>query len=49
MDNRYKIEIAKHDARVVRIKDRIEAQYRADRVSAISEELTESLQFPTRK
>ena len=38
IEARYEIEIAKHDARVVRIKDRIEDEYRADRVSAISDE-----------
>ena len=38
IEARYEIEIAKHDARVVRIKDRIEAEYNADRVSAISDE-----------
>jgi isopropylmalate/homocitrate/citramalate synthase len=38
IEARYEIEIAKHDARVVSIKDRIEAQYKADRVSAISDE-----------
>jgi len=38
IEARYEIEIAKHDARVVGIKDRIEAEYKADRVSAISDE-----------
>lgn len=38
IEARYEIEIAKHDARVVRIKDKIEAEYSADRVSAISDE-----------
>jgi isopropylmalate/homocitrate/citramalate synthase len=42
IEARYEIEIAKHDARVVEIKDRIDAEYKADRVSAISdEEMTE--------
>jgi len=38
IEARYQIEIAKHDPRVVKIKDRIEAEYKADRVSAISDE-----------
>lgn len=38
IEARYQIEIAKHDARVVMIKDRIDAEYKADRVSAISDE-----------
>ncbi|MFH1883286.1 MAG: 2-isopropylmalate synthase [Planctomycetota bacterium] len=38
IETRYQIEIAKHDPRVVRIKDRIDAEYKADRVSAISDE-----------
>ncbi len=38
IEARYRIEIAKHDPRVVRIKDRIDAEYKADRVSAISDE-----------
>ncbi|OHB85456.1 MAG: 2-isopropylmalate synthase [Planctomycetes bacterium RBG_19FT_COMBO_48_8] len=42
IEARYHIEIPKHDPRVVMIKDRIEAEYKADRVSAISdEEMTE--------
>ncbi|UCG48231.1 MAG: hypothetical protein JSU94_00340 [Phycisphaerales bacterium] len=34
----YQIEIAKHDPRVAKIKDRIDAEYAADRVSIISDE-----------
>ena len=34
----YQIEILKHDPRVIRIKDKIDAEYAADRVSAISDE-----------
>jgi isopropylmalate/homocitrate/citramalate synthase len=37
IEARYWIEITKHDPRVTRIKDKIEAEYRADRVSAISD------------
>lgn len=37
IEARYQIEIAKHDARVVMIKDKIDAEYKADRVSAISD------------
>ena len=35
---RYEIEIAKHDPRVIAIKDRIDAEYAADRISAISDQ-----------
>jgi len=35
---RYEIEIPKHDPRVTKIKDRIDAEYAADRVSAISDD-----------
>ena len=38
VEEKYDIEIAKHDPRVVMIKDRIDAQYAADRVSAISDD-----------
>ena len=38
IEARYKIEIAKHDPRITRIKDKIDAEYSANRVSAISEE-----------
>jgi len=34
----YQIEIAKHDQRIVKVKDKIDAEYVANRVSAISEE-----------
>jgi len=36
IEDRYKIEIPKHDPRIVMIKDRIDAEYAAERVSAIS-------------
>jgi len=35
---RYEIDIPKHDPRVTKIKDRIDAEYAADRVSAISDD-----------
>ena len=35
---RYKIEIPKHDVRITKIKDKIDAEYSANRVSAISNE-----------
>jgi len=38
IEERYQIEIAKHDPRVVAIKDNIDAEYAAERVSAISDE-----------
>jgi isopropylmalate/homocitrate/citramalate synthase len=38
IEARYRIEIAKHDPRVVKIKDRISAEYAADRASAISDD-----------
>ncbi|MFH1717365.1 MAG: 2-isopropylmalate synthase [Planctomycetota bacterium] len=38
IEARYQIEIPKHDPRVVMIKDKIDAEYKADRVSAISDE-----------
>lgn len=34
----YEIQIAKHDPRIVKIKDRIDAEYAADRVSVISDD-----------
>ena len=34
----YDIQIAKHDARITKIKDRIDAEYAADRVSMISDD-----------
>ena len=38
IEAKYQTEIAKHDPRVTKIKDRIDAEYSADRVSAISDE-----------
>ena len=38
IEERYEIEIPKHDPRVVAIKDKIDAEYTAERVSAISDE-----------
>jgi isopropylmalate/homocitrate/citramalate synthase len=38
IEARYKIEIPKHDRRIARIKDKIDAEYLADRVSAISDD-----------
>jgi isopropylmalate/homocitrate/citramalate synthase len=38
IEERYQIEIAKHDPRVVAIKDKIDAEYAAERVSAVSDE-----------
>jgi len=38
IEARYQIEIPKHDLRITKIKDRIEVEYSADRVSAISDE-----------
>ena len=37
IESRYEIEIAKHDPRVLKIKDKIDAEYTADRVSMISD------------
>jgi isopropylmalate/homocitrate/citramalate synthase len=37
IEARYKIEIPKHDRRIAKIKERIDAEYLADRVSAISD------------
>jgi len=37
IEARYSIEIAKHDPRVTKIKDRVDAEYANDRVSAISD------------
>jgi isopropylmalate/homocitrate/citramalate synthase len=34
----YEIQISKHDSRIMRIKERIDAEYTADRISAISDE-----------
>ena len=38
IDARFQVDIPKHDPRVTRIKDRIDAEYAADRVSSISDE-----------
>ena len=38
VEARFEIEIPKHDRRITRIKDRIDAEYVANRVSAISDE-----------
>ena len=37
IEEQYEIKIAKHDPRVVQIKDAIDAEYAADRVSAVSD------------
>jgi isopropylmalate/homocitrate/citramalate synthase len=38
IESRFEIEITKHDPRVIKIKDRIAAEYVTDRVSAISDD-----------
>jgi isopropylmalate/homocitrate/citramalate synthase len=38
VETRYEIQIAKHDPRIMKIKDRIDAEYAADRISAISDD-----------
>jgi isopropylmalate/homocitrate/citramalate synthase len=38
IEARYQIDIPKHDRRITRIKDKIDAEYLADRVSAISDD-----------
>lgn len=38
IEERYQIDIPKHDPRVISIKDRIDAEYAADRISAISDD-----------
>jgi isopropylmalate/homocitrate/citramalate synthase len=38
VENRFEIEIPKHDPRITQIKDRIDAEYAADRVSMISDD-----------
>ena len=38
IEARYQIEIPKHDPRIAKIKDKIDAEYSTDRVSAISDE-----------
>ncbi len=37
IESRYEIDIAKHDPRVLHVKDKIDAEYAADRVSMISD------------
>lgn len=37
IEERYEIDIAKHDPRVIMIKDKIDAEYECDRVSAVSD------------
>jgi citrate (Re)-synthase len=38
VETHYDIQIAKHDPRVIKIKDRIDTEYAADRISAISDD-----------
>ncbi len=38
IESRYQTEVSKHDPHVMKIKDKIDAEYAADRVSAISDE-----------
>ncbi len=38
IESRYEIEIAKHDPRIEKIKDKIDSEYEADRVSVISDQ-----------
>jgi hypothetical protein len=38
IEARFQIDIPKHDHRIAKIKERIDAEYLADRVSAISDE-----------
>ncbi|UCC98744.1 MAG: hypothetical protein JSW66_02390 [Phycisphaerales bacterium] len=38
IEARYEIDIPKHDPRITRIKDQIDAEYAADRVSSVSDE-----------
>lgn len=38
VETRYEIQIAKHDPRIMKIKDRIDSEYAADRISAISDD-----------
>jgi len=42
IEQRYEITIAKHDPRVLAIKERIDGEYAADRVSAISDQEMEA-------
>ena len=42
IESRYEINIPKHDPHIVKIKDKIDAEYASDRVSSISDnEMTE--------
>ncbi|MBN2137956.1 MAG: hypothetical protein JW720_09120 [Sedimentisphaerales bacterium] len=38
VESQYQIQIPKHDRRIIKIKDKIDAEYAADRVSSISDE-----------
>lgn len=38
VESRFDVQISKHDPRITKVKDRIDAEYAADRVSAISDE-----------
>lgn len=38
VETHYEIQIAKHDPRILKIKDKIDAEYAADRISAISDD-----------
>lgn len=38
VETHYEIQIAKHDPRIIRIKDQIDAEYAADRISVISDD-----------
>jgi isopropylmalate/homocitrate/citramalate synthase len=38
IESRFKSKIPKHDPRIIKIKDKVDAQYASDRVSAISDE-----------
>ena len=38
IESRYEIEIPKHDPHIMKIKDKIDAEYASDRVSAISDD-----------
>ena len=38
VETHYEIQIAKHDPRITWIKDKIDAEYAADRISVISDE-----------
>jgi hypothetical protein len=38
VESHFDIQIPKHDARIVKIKDKIDSEYAADRVSVISDD-----------